>query len=105
MNILQVMASEALASSLSLLSMVETASDELVNTSNTLSTTRQVAENLMSIPSLPTAEALSTAKAINETVVPESVLEELRADARNSSSIANSTLSKAEEAKWVMSYC
>ena len=96
------MASAALASALSLLSMVETTSDELANTSSTLNTTREVAHNLMSIPSLPTAEALSTAKAINGTIVPESVLEELQADAKNSSSVANGTLSKAEEAKWVM---
>lgn len=95
----QEMANTALASALSLLTSVSMSSEEAANASDTLSSTQTTAQRLLGLPSLPTDEAVATARAINESIIPEQLVEELQADAMNSSSIANATLSKAKDAR------
>ena len=95
----QEMANTALASALSLLTSVSMSSEEAANASDTLLRAQTTAERLLGLPSLPTDVAVATAQAINGTIIPEQLVEELQADARNSSSIANATLSKANDAR------
>lgn len=84
---------------MSLLGMTEVSSEQAGNISRTLQSTNATAQELMSLPSLPTDTAEETAQNINDTIIPEEVTQELRAVASNSSSIANNTLIQAEQAK------
>lgn len=93
------MASNILANALSLFNSVERSTEEAINASSTLFSTKATAQELLKLPSLPTGSASVTARAINESIIPEPLVEELHADARNSSSIANATLSKANDTK------
>ena len=93
------MANTALASTLSLLSSASMSLEEAANVSDDLLRTRTTAQQLLGLPSLPTDAAVATARAINESIIPEELIEELQADAINSSSIANATLSNANDAR------
>lgn len=84
---------------MSLLGMTEVSSEQAGNISRTLQSTNATAQELMSLPSLPTDTAEETARNINDTIIPEEVTQELQAVASNSSSIANNTLIQAEQAK------
>lgn len=95
------MINSALGDAYSLLSFINQSSSTLSSTNSTLLDTLEAAEEILSLPALPSEEARSTARKINDTFIPQEVVDELEEDAEESSAIVSATLSKANESRSV----
>ena len=100
---LQAATNQALTDAQNLLYAIGMAQYKAVNASNTLSNSSSLAEDILAIPVPPIDSASNIAKGINDTIISESEIEQVIADANDSMSRAMEALSIAQNTRYMYS--